>query len=373
MVRNSNEAVFITLLRSGLWERDTQFFSTDGIDLKKVYKLSVEQSVVGLVAAGMEHIIGAKMPKEDILLFIGYALQIEKQNSSMNSFIGVLVEKMRKEGIYTLLIKGQGLAQCYEKPLWRSCGDIDLFLSEGNYQKACSFLIPLATKSNKEGDFGKHQELTIDSWLVELHGDLKYGLSYKIDKVLEEIHDDLFFHGNVRSWMNNNTHVFLPGVDDDVIIIFTHIIKHLFKGGIGLRQVCDWCRLLWKYKDIIDRDLLKKRIHKMGLTTEWVTFAALAVVQLGMPEDAMPLYSPSNKWKRKASRILAFILETGNFGHNRDVSYQVVYKGVIRKTLTFWKQIKDNSKLSIVFPIDSLRFLVGFSFIKLKKNIIKGR
>ena len=59
-------------------------------------------------------------------------LQIEKQNSAMNSFIGVLVEKMRKEGIYTLLIKGQGVAQCYEKPLWRSCGDIDLYLSEDN-------------------------------------------------------------------------------------------------------------------------------------------------------------------------------------------------------------------------------------------------
>lgn len=372
-MKNSNETVFIKLLRAGLWERDIQLFSTDGIDLKIVYQLSEEQSVVGLVAAGIEHIIDVKLPVEDVLQFVGFALQIERQNSAMNSFIGVLVEKMRKEGIYTLLIKGQGIAQCYEKPLWRSCGDIDFFLSEGNYQKAYNYLTPLASKSQEEGDLGKHQELTIDSWIVELHGDIKNGLSYKIDRTLEEIQDDLFFRGNVRSWMNNNTHVFLPGVDDDIIIVFIHIIKHLFKGGIGLRQVCDWCRLLWKYKDIIDRELLKKRIHKMGLTTEWITFAALAVDQLGMPEDAMPLYSPSIKWKKKASHILAFILETGNFGHNRDVSYQVVYKGIIRKALTFWKQLMDNSKLSSAFPIDSLRFLAGFSLIKLKKSITKRR
>lgn len=372
-MKSSNETVFIKLLRAGLWERNIQLFSTDEIDLKLVYQLSEEQSVVGLVAAGIEHILDVKLPAEGVLQFVGYALQIEKQNSAMNSFIGVLVEKMRKEGIYTLLIKGQGVAQCYEKPLWRSCGDIDLYLSEDNYQKAYDYLIPLANKSKKEGDYGKHHELIIDSWIVELHGDIKNGLSNRMDRVLEDIQYDLFFHGNVRSWINKNTRVFLPGVDDDIIIVFTHIIKHLFKGGIGLRQVCDWCRLLWKYKDIIDRNLLEKRIYKMGLTTEWLTFAALAVDQLGMPEDAMPFYSPSIKWKRKANRILAFILETGNFGHNRDVSYQAVYKGIIRKTLTFWKQLKDNSKLSSVFPIDSLRFLVVFSLIKLKKSITKRR
>lgn len=369
MEKNSNETVFIKLLRAGLWERNIQHFSTDGLDLKMVYQLSEEQSVVGLVAAGIEHVLDVKLPTEGVLLFVGYALQIEKQNSAMNSFIGVLVEKMRKEGIYTFLIKGQGVAQCYEKPLWRSCGDIDLYLSEDNYQKAYDYLIPLANKSKKEGDYRKHHELIIDSWIVELHGDIKNGLSNRIDRVLEDIQYDLFFNGNVRSWINKNTHVFLPGVDDDIIIVFTHIIKHLFKGGIGLRQVCDWCRLLWKYKDIIDRNLLEKRINKMGLTTEWLTFAALAVDQLGMPEDAMPFYSPSIKWKRKANRIIAFIFKTGNFGHNRDVSYQIEYNGFMRKSITLWRQVKDNLTLSVIFPVDAFRFLFNYTVIKSKKAL----
>ena len=46
-------------------------------------------------------------------------------------------------------------------------------------------------------------------------------------------------------------------------------------------------------------------------------FAAYAVGWLGMPEDAMPLYSASPRWKRKAEKINRFILEVGNFGHNQ--------------------------------------------------------
>ena len=94
----------ITVPRMIIEHKLPTVLSTDEIDLKLVYQLSEEQSVVGLVAAGIEHILDVKLPAEGVLQFVGYALQIEKQNSAMNSFIGVLVEKMRKEGIYTLLI-----------------------------------------------------------------------------------------------------------------------------------------------------------------------------------------------------------------------------------------------------------------------------
>lgn len=30
----------------------------------------------------------------------------------MNKFVGQLIEKLRKEDIYALLVKGQGIAQC---------------------------------------------------------------------------------------------------------------------------------------------------------------------------------------------------------------------------------------------------------------------
>lgn len=67
--------------------------------------------------------------------------------------------------------------------------------------------------------------------------------------------------------------------------------------------------------------LLKRRLTKMGLMREWKAFAALSVDYLGIPVEALPLYASDRKWSRKASRILSFVLETGNIGHNRDKSY----------------------------------------------------
>ena len=91
--------------------------------------------MVGLVTAGHEQVKDVKVPQEWILLFIGSTLQIEEQNKSMNEFVAWLIEKLRNEDVYAILVKGQGVAQCYERPLWRASGDVNLYLSDSNYQK----------------------------------------------------------------------------------------------------------------------------------------------------------------------------------------------------------------------------------------------
>lgn len=43
-------------------------------------------------------------------------------------------------------------------------------------------------------------------------------------------------------------------------------------------------------------------------------FAVFAVEYLWMPMVAMPLYSEDASWKKKAARILSFVLEVGTLG-----------------------------------------------------------
>ncbi len=277
----------------------------------------------------------------------------------MNGFVAKLIERLRKKDIYCLLLKGQGVAQCYERPLWRASGDVDLFLSEENYKKAVCFLAPLATDIEKENKYNKHKAMIIDTWTVELHGNLRGGLSSRIDNVLDDIKDDVFYCGNVRSWMNDKTQVLLPSADNDIVYVFSHLLTHFYKGGLGLRQVCDWCRLLWTYRESKNYGLLESRIQKMGLMTEWKTFGAFAVDYLGMPSEAMPMYSPDEKWKRKADKLCAFIMEVGNFGHNRDMRYFHKYPYLIRKVCSLWRRCGDVMSHARIFPIDSLRFFPG--------------
>ena len=142
---------FLALVRAGLWEEvnDNENLFI-GLDWGEVLKLAEEQSVVGLVAAGFERLTAYSLPLTEKLTLLGKCQLIEQRNAAMNSFAAELMQKLHEAGINAVLVKGQGIAQCYAKPQWRSSGDVDLLLDEENYKKAKQLLMPLASETGKE-------------------------------------------------------------------------------------------------------------------------------------------------------------------------------------------------------------------------------
>ena len=365
VMRHSNYiGVFYALLQAGLWEKDVQLLQYGRIDFKEVMQLAEEQSVVGLVTAGLEHVIDTKVPHESLVPFIGRTLHIEQKNKAMNDFIAKLINLLNEKGIKALLVKGQGIAQCYERPLWRACGDVDLLLDDENYRKAKKSLSKIATNIEQEGVIDKHCGYTIEKWIVVLHGTLHCGLYKRIDKFLDKLAEMTFIENKVRCWNNDKVEVEIPCPDNDIIFIFTHILQHFYKEGVGLRQICDWCRLLWTYRDSINKELLEKRIRKMGLMSEWKAFAAFAIDYLGMPVEATPLLNNKDyvKFNKKVKRINDFILEVGNMGHNRDMSYFDSKPYLTRKFLSFKRRIKDIINHASIFPLATLKFTPTIMF-----------
>ena len=359
---NNNQKALFALLRAGLWEQGVRLLSYGPLDFDVLYELAEEQAVIGLVAAGLEHVEDRKQKKPEVIPFLSKVIYVENRNSEMNSFIEALIRRLRTEGIYALLVKGQGVAQCYERPQWRSSGDVDLLFDSLNYEKAKKFLSAFASSIDKEDLYKKHQGMKIDSWTVELHGTLRSNISRSADNYLDEIQDETFRNGVVRTWRNGATDVLLPGPDSDVIFVFAHILQHFFRSGIGLRQLCDWCRLVWTYRDKINRRLLEERLRRMRLMTEWKAFSSFVVDYLGMPAYAMPLYSKSPIWSRKAKRICSFILDVGNFGSKRDRSYMDRYPYVIYKAISLMRHAGDAIRHLFIFPIDSFRVFLRLVF-----------
>lgn len=368
---NDNQRAFFELLRAGLWEKEARLSLYKNIDFSAIQKLAEEQTVVGLITAGLEKVSDIKIPKDVILQFVGSTLQIEQRSEAMNGFIASLINRLRNEDVYALLVKGQGIAQCYERPLWRSSGDVDLYLSKTNYEKSSDILKPLAKTVDEEDKQRLHLSMTIIPWVVELHGTMYSDFSRRMNRGLDDIHKNLFYGGEVRSWFNNGTQVFLPSPNNDIIIVFTHFLQHFYFGGIGLRQVCDWCRLLYKYNNSIDNVLLKSRLKKMGLYGEWTAFASFAVEQLGMPQDLMPYYFKTSVDTRRANRILGLILETGNLGHNADESYRTRYPYFVHKCVTFIRRVRGYFKHVTIFPINSTMFYMSYMFHHVKVTIIR--
>ena len=351
---SNNQQAFLELVRAGLWEKEAGLSQYGNLDYTEIMRLAQEQAVVGLVTAGLEHVKDVEISQVDLLQFIGQSIQIEQRNKAMNDFIATLIGELRKNDIYALLVKGQGLGQCYERPQWRMCGDIDLFLSGNNLYKAKLYLEKISSYNKPVRNYSKEFGAFIDPWMVELHGTLRTGLSLNVDSVIDEVQKDVFYAGNVRSWLDGNTPVFIPGVDNDVFFVFTHFIKHFYKeGGVKLRQICDWCRLLWVFKDKVNIPLLEKRLTKSGLVNEWQAFAALAVDCLGMPVEAMPLNSSDKKWRKKEGKIISILLRGGE-----------------------WRKVHDTFIVGQVFPFSVLKFasgiLLNVNWLKIKECLLNS-
>ena len=377
--KDNNIKAFFELIRAGLWEKEARLLSFGKVDFEEIMRHADEQSVVGLVTAGLEHVQDVKVPKEILLQFVGQSLQIEQRNESMNAFIEDLYGRMQRGNMYSILMKGQGIAQCYERPLWRTAGDIDLLLNGDNYDRAKEWFRSIGMVDENENEFRKRLNITVDSWDVELHGTMRGQLGQRIEKGIDEAQRDVFYGGNVRSWNNGKTTVFLPSADNDAIFIFTHILQHFFRGGIGLRQICDWCRLMWTYRDKLDLRLLESRIRKMGLMSEWKAFGVFAVEYLGIPVEAMPFFNHNenanvnHQLKRKAKRILYYVMEVGNFGHNRDLSYKTEKPFLVRMMISLRNRTSDFLKQVMVFPKDAIRAYWILLMAGLKKLLKRKR
>ena len=377
-MNETNLHTFFELLRAGLFlvhggrVVSNDSFSKD-VDWQKVYHLAQEQSVLGLVLQGIEeqrnHNHNLNIPQMLLLQWIGEVQMIEQQNKEMNAFVADLIEKLRKYNIYTLLIKGQGVAQAYERPLWRSSGDVDLFLSDDNYEKAKKILIPNASSVETESLRVLHLGMTIDGWAVELHGKLNGNLSQSVENLLDEIKRDTFNRGQVRSWVNGKTQVLLMKEENEILYGFIHFLNHFYKDGVGLRQICDWCRLLYTYMDSLNYGLFESRIKRAGLMTEWKAFGAFSVKYLGMPVESMPFYSTDPKWNHKADKICSFIMSVGNMGHNRNISHFSKYPYLFRKCVSMGRRVGDLTNHAMIFPLDSIRFFPRIMFNGIKSAI----
>lgn len=356
--QNNNINAFLSFLRAGLWERSVRPGFVGEVDFGALFQLAREQSVVGLLAAGLESVEKSRVPQSVRRDFLQQVLMLESKNRQMNDVVKDLMGTFSKAGITACLVKGQGIAQCYERPAWRAMGDVDLMLDYENYEKAKPVLARWAGQAGKEGS-GKHFEVHPDPFEIEIHGSFYTGLHPELDARLDVLKEEAFARKAFRPWAVDSQ-VLLLAPEYDAIYVFSHILHHFFQGGIGLRQLCDWCRLLWTFRSSFDCTALEQRLRYLSLLSEWKVFGAFAVAYLGMPASAMPLYDARHPYRCKTRLLLNYILEVGNFGHNRDVSYYRKYPYLIRKGISLCRKSGDFLRHARLFPRDSLLFLSHF-------------
>ena len=95
--------------------------------------------------------------------------------------------------------------------------------------------------------------------------------------------------------------------------LFIHLFFHFIRGGIGLRQLCDWAIYLNHYKEEIDRKKLQEILVNLNLIKAYKVFGWILVDKLGMPLSSFPMQL-DDKERRWEEGIMRIITDGGNFG-----------------------------------------------------------
>ena len=357
---------FLELLRAGLWGGcpDVTLFQGE-VNWKAIFKISREQAVQVLVADGMEALPEHLAPKKETI----YKIAIRRTTNSLaykvqKSLINRITTLFNEEGIPSILLKGQGVAQNYQKPESRMCGDIDIYVGMDNFHKACEILRREGAEElihQDEHEF--HIAFDLDDKTIEVHkkSDVIRGrkLNDSLQKWTASHLDAKLAAGTLPKWNNDGTLINIPDPTYNAFYIIHHAVRHMIGEGIGLRHVCDWMIFLRTHQDQIDTEELKAKLVEYKMATAWGQFGALATKYLGFPEEHL-LVPPIDQNESKAELLLQHIFSTGNFGQYSKEKRDSKSRYLKRKWHNFRFQMSRLFKLYRILPDYTLNFGCGW-------------
>lgn len=356
---NSERQKFLVLLRAGLWNTPAEAALFSGqTDWEVLFAHAARQTVSGLVATGIGMLpCGCPVPISVAKRLRDVTAATIRSHALLNRTLAEAVAMLRQNGIHPVLLKGQGVAANYIEPHLRMCGDIDLYVGQRDYGRACELARRWAgTKETIESE--KHYQFKYGDVTVELHRIAERLVLPWQNARFQRWTQKHLHHSRLRGIEIEGVPISLPPVNFDALYIFNHAWHHFSQGGgIGLRQLCDWVRYLHVFCAEINRMELKRDLKSFGLWYPWLFFGPIAVDRLGLPREEYPFYT--GRYARQAARISDMIEAGGNFGFF-DPSRTKRPEGYIAGKVHSFRQ--RNSRFGKLLPISPEETVAAWSY-----------
>ena len=235
-------------------------------------------------------------------------------------------QNFENEGFANCILKGQGNALLYPDPYMRTPGDIDIYLAGGRKRvmKYVNKVCPNQVMRYHHVDF------PVMKTAIEVHFTPSYMFfpihNSRMQKWFKEVMGEQCNHR--VSLPDGYGEIHVPQVSFNVIYILSHLHRHIFTEGIGLRQLLDYYFVLLKWHTDLtnltdsnkslpqmtlintDLDALRHKLKYLGL---WKFAQAVMFVMkevFGLSEDRMIV--PMDE--REGRFLLDEIMRGGNFG-----------------------------------------------------------
>lgn len=354
-MHNNATTYFFELLQMGVGRRSVLSATPVKEEWKAMFRMAREQALEGVFTEAVCRLSDEmRPPRKPLTRLCSEVIIIEDANRHLFGKCCDLTEALHADGFGSCILKGQGIALLYPKPLLRHSGDIDVWmrrilnndddtlrhdgLEDSIYNYACtrgtvvdavyhhvgvSFTIKrddtghlVTAPSDSEGDevemhfrpsfmFRPRHNRRMQAWFDE-----QWPLQQKhIVQVKPE-----FFASDRKSELGTFC---CPTPSFNVIYSLTHIYRHLFDEGIGLRQLLDYYYVMMAYNTEADgsqRSTTLANLKRFGLYhfAQAVMYVLHKVFALPEAEMLVPMNVKTGRF------LLDEILRAGNFGQHDD-------------------------------------------------------
>ena len=244
-------------------------------DWKVLYAIAQKQALLGVLFHGIRQLPKQLAPEQKLLMqWMVMAEQIRKQNIRLFQDSVKVCKNFENEGFANCILKGQGNALLYPNPYMRTPGDIDIYLSGGR-RKIMKYVDRVCPNQVMRYH---HVDFPVMKTAIEVHFTPSYMFcpihNRRMQKWFEEVMGEQCNHR--VSLPDGYGEIHVPQVSFNVIYILSHLYRHIFTEGVGLRQlldyyyvVCDFCKVY----QISSNHLSNFSNHPVPLSKEGSTFS----------------------------------------------------------------------------------------------------
>lgn len=285
--------------------------SVKDADWKVLYAIAKKQALLGVLFYGIRRLPKELAPEQKLLMqWMVMAEQIRKQNIRLFQDSVKVCQNFENEGFTNCILKGQGNALLYPDPYMRTPGDIDIYLTGGR-KRVMQYINKVCPNQVMRYH---HVDFPVMKTAIEVHFTPSYmfcpihnsRMQIWFGKVMD------LQCSNVITLPDEYGEITVPTTNFNVIYILSHLYRHVFTEGIGLRQLIDYYFVLVKSEEGRVKNLtaLQRELKYLGL---WKFAGAVMYVlheALGLPEAKMIAPIDVNEGRF----LLAEIMQGGNFG-----------------------------------------------------------
>lgn len=348
---NSVNEKYLELLKSALWGGVTNEIVKELTNerVNEIIRLAAFQGTGPLVYDQLLKIQDSKISAELRMQMTQQCMMSMMQQQVMMPILSKAWTALEEADIHPVLLKGLALAQYYPQPHLRQWGDIDLYVGQKQYHKACAVLrdtFPEAKHPEEEFEFLKHYNFVFGDTVLEMHR-VSMTFAHPRDRKYYEQLEEQYLTKDGPTFEIEGMKITTPEETFNVFFTFLHAWHHFVETGMNMKQLCDVTVLLHAKHDVIDKERLQEMLTKLYLLEVWQLFMYIIVDDLGLPQEECPFYT--DQCKERAELLFKRILrESSARKHEPSKAKSPSY--LKRKCITFQSRMADSRLVKTYAP-----------------------